>query len=82
MHMSLRAARAAELVKRLGPALSHDVRRLTAVRGVDGTRVVNLQGRFHHAMVAHVDRDGDVQIGCVDSEERARALLAGESEPP
>ena len=78
---SSNAKRAAELVRRLGPALSHDISGLHPLRSAAGPRLVNLQGRFHHALVAHVDDSGAVQIGCVDSAEQAEALLSGGAGP-
>lgn len=79
VQLSQRAKHAAELVRRWRPALSHDVTGLRATSLGSGVRKVDLQGRFHHALVAYVDDDGQLQYGCVDSAERAEALLAGKS---
>lgn len=64
-----------ELLRRLGPALSQRHHDLTSKVDGEGIRTTSLQGRFHHALVAHVDADGKVHYGCVNSEEGARAFL-------
>lgn len=41
----------------------------------DGSKIVDLEGRFHHATVVRILADGSFSITCVDSHEHETKLL-------
>mgnify|MGYP005850048551 CR=1 FL=1 len=61
--------------------LSHALKRsgegLVAEQHADGTVMVDLQGRFQHAMLARVNADGTVEMQCHDQLRPAAEFLAG-----
>jgi hypothetical protein len=55
--------------------LNHSTEGLAVVRRANGTRSVDLQGRFHSIAVAQVNSDGRVSEKCVTSRREAEALV-------
>ncbi|MBW3565637.1 MAG: hypothetical protein KY459_13010 [Acidobacteria bacterium] len=49
---------------------------LTAIRRPDGGVEVDLDGRFGHALVAHVSPDGTITYACTDSHETVAKVLS------
>ena len=61
----------------LSRALKRSDEGLVAEQHADGTVMVDLQGRFQHAMLARVNADGTVEVQCHDQLRPAAEFLAG-----
>ena len=61
--------------ERLRQALSRSHEGLEVVELEDGTLIVDLQGRFHHAKAARLDDKGLVEQGCMDEVSRLSSFL-------
>ncbi len=63
--------------KSLDPALSRSSEGLVQKTLPDGTVMVDLQGRFQNASLAHLDTDGAVQVICTEDASCAHRFLEG-----
>jgi hypothetical protein len=64
-----------ELVDSLRSLTNRSSKGLTAVTRPDGTRQVNLQGRFGNAVIARPNPDGTMETRCVTTFEEAAEFL-------
>jgi len=62
---------------KLSRALKRSGEGLVAEQHADGTVMVDLQGRFQHAILARVNADGRVEVQCHDQLRPAVEFLAG-----
>ena len=62
---------------KLSRALKRSGEGLVAEQHADGTVMVDLQGRFQHAVVARVNADGTIEMQCHDQLRPAAEFLAG-----
>lgn len=74
--LGMREDRARKLIDRIRPKLSRKVADLKHAPDAAGHRIVDLQGRFHHALVVRAAPDGSLHYGCANSGEQAEHLLA------
>jgi hypothetical protein len=58
-----------------GPAVSHSAEGLEVVTLPDGSKMVNLQGRFMEYAIAVRDSTGRIRLGCVHGETRADSIV-------
>jgi hypothetical protein len=66
---------AEKLAAGLKPMLNRSTEGLTPMQHADGSKTVDLQGRFRNVTVARVNKDGSVTQSCVDNPRAAGAFF-------
>jgi len=64
-----------ELEAAIAPSLSQSAEGLTMKDGPEGSKYINLQGRFQSVAIAKVGSDGKVQTQCVTNMDEAKDFL-------
>jgi hypothetical protein len=64
-----------ELEAAIAPSLSQSAEGLTMKDGPEGSKYINLQGRFQSVAIAKVGSDGKVQTQCVTNMDEAKEFL-------
>jgi hypothetical protein len=66
---------ASKLAAGLKPMLNKSTEGLIEVQHPDGSKSMNLEGRFQNVTVARINRDGSVSTSCVDNPRAAGAFF-------